>query len=224
MIQNKEYNPGDYLPSEIELAHQYQVSRETIRKAHNLLSQEGYISKQQGRGTVVLDVHRFKISGSSLEGFNELQKGQNFSIDETLILKNKIEKISKERLLKFTVLEKDITVLTLERLRKIGGENVILDIDYFKVEIISEIPDENAKESIFKYVEQVTKQSIGFAHKEITVEKVTETDKILLDIGSDTHVVVIRSKVFLDDATLFQFHESRHRVDTFKLIDFARRM
>ncbi|MFR5172363.1 MAG: trehalose operon repressor, partial [Clostridium paraputrificum] len=34
---------------------------------------------------------------------------------------------------------------------------------------------------------------------------------------------VIRSEVYLEDTRLFQYHESRHRVDKFKFVDFARR-
>jgi GntR family transcriptional regulator, trehalose operon transcriptional repressor len=37
-------------------------------------------------------------------------------------------------------------------------------------------------------------------------------------------VVVIRSQVYLDDANLFQFTESRHRPDKFRFVDFARRV
>jgi len=50
-----------------------------------------------------------------------------------------------------------------------------------------------------------------------------EEGKILLDIGNDTHVAVVRSDVYLDDTRFFLIHESRQRADTFKFVDFARR-
>ncbi len=43
--------PGDKLPSEHQLAAQYQVSRHTVRKALSILESEGYVSPQHGRGT-----------------------------------------------------------------------------------------------------------------------------------------------------------------------------
>ncbi|GAY77341.1 trehalose operon transcriptional repressor [Sporolactobacillus inulinus] len=38
-----------------------------------------------------------------------------------------------------------------------------------------------------------------------------------------THVVVVRSLVYLENAQLFQYTESRHRADKFRFVDFARR-
>ena len=43
--------PGDKLPSEYQLAAQYQMSRHTVRKALSILESEGYVSPQHGRGT-----------------------------------------------------------------------------------------------------------------------------------------------------------------------------
>jgi GntR family transcriptional regulator, trehalose operon transcriptional repressor len=34
---------------------------------------------------------------------------------------------------------------------------------------------------------------------------------------------VIKNYVYLEDASLFQFTESRHRPDKFRFVDFARR-
>ncbi len=53
-IQNGNYLPGSKLPTEKDLAERFLVSRNTLRQALMLLTQEGYISNQQGRGTFVL--------------------------------------------------------------------------------------------------------------------------------------------------------------------------
>ena len=48
-ILAKEYPPHSLLPSENQLIKIYGVSRETIRKALNLLTTEGYIQKTRKR-------------------------------------------------------------------------------------------------------------------------------------------------------------------------------
>ena len=53
MIIDGVYNKGDFLPSERELADKHNLSRITIRKALELLGQEGLISKEHGRGNRV---------------------------------------------------------------------------------------------------------------------------------------------------------------------------
>lgn len=53
-IRNGEYKVGSMLPPESELTKMFSVSRTTIRKAVNLLSNEQYVYVKQGRGTEVI--------------------------------------------------------------------------------------------------------------------------------------------------------------------------
>lgn len=220
-IRNNVYAVGELLPTEVKLAQKYRVSRETIRKAQSLLLEKGFIQKKQGKGAIVLDINKFEIEGSGLISFNELQKNKNLDT-EISVLKNKKEIMPLEICKKLDI-DIKTKVIAVERLRKINGEAVILDKDYFISEIIPEIPLTAVQSSIFNYIEKNLELKIGYANKEVTVAPVTEEDKILLDVGTDTHVVVIRSEVYLEDTRLFQYHESRHRVDTFRFVDFARR-
>lgn len=52
-IEAGQYAPRERIPSELELAEQYGVSRITVRRAVEDLCHEGYLVKQQGRGTFV---------------------------------------------------------------------------------------------------------------------------------------------------------------------------
>ena len=58
-ITNLEYNPGDRLPSENDLAAQYGVSRVTVRKALNMLLALGIIETRTGGGSYV---QKFRFS------------------------------------------------------------------------------------------------------------------------------------------------------------------
>jgi GntR family transcriptional regulator len=52
-IVRGEWQPGDMIPPESELIEQYQLSRTTVRQVLDMLSNEGLIYRQQGRGTFV---------------------------------------------------------------------------------------------------------------------------------------------------------------------------
>jgi GntR family transcriptional regulator len=51
-----ELRPGARLPSEAEMADQYGVSRDTIRRATSELASEGLLVVLQGRGTFVVEI------------------------------------------------------------------------------------------------------------------------------------------------------------------------
>ncbi|GAB6100393.1 arabinose utilization transcriptional regulator AraR [Halanaerocella petrolearia] len=51
LVNEGQIKPGDKLPTESELTEKYNVSRHTVRKALNILNQEGLLHKKQGVGT-----------------------------------------------------------------------------------------------------------------------------------------------------------------------------
>src|SRR5690625_5165844 len=54
-IKSNEYKKGDRIPTELDLCKSFDVSRTTVRTALNQLTTEGYLVRQQGRGTFVAD-------------------------------------------------------------------------------------------------------------------------------------------------------------------------
>lgn len=64
-IKNGELRRGDRLPSEETLQRQFQVSRQTVRNAMQVLEIDGYISRRRGSGSYVLweDIPRERTVG-----------------------------------------------------------------------------------------------------------------------------------------------------------------
>ncbi|WP_055108218.1 trehalose operon repressor [Paenibacillus ihumii] len=214
--------PGSKLPSENELAEAYQISRETVRKGLNLLAQNGYINKVKGKGSFVLDTGRLKFPISGLVSYKELS--------ERLGKKSRTLVYATERvpaggdIAKELRIEANQPVWKVIRSREIDGERIILDIDYLLAEIIPNLTKDIAADSIYQYLEQELLLKISYAEKVISVERATNMDHQYMDLKDDTHVVVVRGYVHLEDTTLFQYTESRHRLDKFQFVDFARRI
>lgn len=219
---DQKYSEGELLPSENSMAKEYGVSRETIRKALDYLSQDGLIQKKQGLGSIVLNPSLFDFPISGLTSFKELSDAQEMN-SKTILLRNeriKVDGYLKKKLM--LPLEKE--VIAIERVREIDGQRVIYDYDYLNPEITGDIPDEVLAHSLYEYLENERHLPIAFANKEIIVENVNEKDRENMDLrDEDNHLVVISSHVYLEDARYFQFSESRHRVDKFRFIDFSRR-
>ncbi|MBU5593723.1 trehalose operon repressor [Amphibacillus sp. MSJ-3] len=220
-IEHDEWEVGQLLPSENELKDQYQTSRETIRKALNLLSQNGYIQKIRGKGSVIIERNKFNFPVSGLVSFKEIADKIDQDVKTSV---HDLSLVNPDQFLQTHLrVEQDEKVWRVIRTREFSGERVILDKDFLIENRVSGLTIDICQDSIYAYIENQLNLTISFAKKEITVEEPTEEDYQLLDLEGFNNIVVIKNYVYLDDATLFQYTESRHRPDRFRFVDFARR-
>lgn len=221
-INKKHWKDAKMLPSENDLALNYEVSRETIRKALDLLAQNGFIQKVRGKGSVILESGQFNFPVSGIVSFKELATSIKQPV-QTIVNELSIVEANEKLQSKLNIKSKEL-VWKVVRTREIAGEKVILDKDYFNRDFIPSLTKEVCQDSIYQYLENDLQLDISYAHKEILVEEPTTEDRDLLDLDGHSNIVVIRSMVYLDDTSLFQYTESRHRPDKFKFVDFARRV
>ncbi|UQS81892.1 trehalose operon repressor [Bombilactobacillus folatiphilus] len=215
------YPPNSLLPSENKLTQQYQVSRDTVRKALQLLQNQGYIQKQKGRGSIVLTQPKYPLSVSGIISYQEFT--------EKLHLDNQTQLISIEK----TTLPTDefislggvepLDVIAVKRVRWIENRARILDIDYLNATVIPHISKQVAQTSLYQYIEQELELKISYAQKEITVAQSTQQDQQYLDLKPHEPVAVVKSITNLADTTPFQYTISRHCAFEFRFQDFARR-
>lgn len=220
-IKTGYYKADNLLPSESNLMKDYNASRDTIRKSLNILTQEGYIQKAKGKGSFVLDINRFAFPVSGVVSFKEIGKqlGKEFSTEVKILQCILPDKTICNHL----NINKNQKVWEIFRTRKIDRENIILDKDYILQRFVNNLTFDICKNSIYEYIEDILNLKIAYAKKQITVEKSTEEDKKYLDLDGYNMVVVVRSCTYLEDTSLFQYTESRHRPDKFVFVDFARR-
>lgn len=219
-IRQQVYPPETHLPTEQELQEIYKSSRDTVRKALSLLTDNGLIQKVQGRGSIVLKHEQVDFPVSGLTSYQELV--------ETLQLDSKTEVLSLELLTVSSTLslltgfEVYSKVWKVVRTRRIDGKIVVLDTDYLSTKIVPQLSLETAQHSIYAYLENELGLDIAYAQKEITVEPCSEEEKKIMH-HKDDYLVLIRSKVFLSNAQQLQYTESKHKIDKFKFVEFARR-
>ena len=139
LIEEEKIKPGEKIPSEYELANKHEVSRHTIRKALDLLLQEGLLYKEQGVGTfyggraddsskmvgfVSISVHDY-IFSDILTGIDDALHEAGYQ----LLLGNSKDNIDREADIINNMLERDIDGLIIEPAKSSYEENNI-DIFY----------------------------------------------------------------------------------------------
>ncbi|BBK62441.1 trehalose operon repressor [Amedibacterium intestinale] len=220
-IADKTIKANSYLPSENELMKKYDASRDTIRKALNLLSTNGYIQKEKGKGSLVLDTSTINFPVSGVTSYKELEKSNLVHETKTHVIEFKRMPADEE--IKNLLYMQGGDVYKVVRVREIEKEKIILDTDYLKADVVEGLKKEHAQNSLYEYIEKDLGLSVSFARKEITVIPATKEEKQLLDMKDYDLLVCVRSFTYLEDATLFEYTVSKHRPDKFRFVDFARR-
>lgn len=219
-IINTTYQPGSLLPTEQDLQKLYGVSRDTVRKALRLLTEKGLIQKVQGRGSQVLKQELLNFPVSGLTSYQELVESLHLD-SVTQVISLDLDTIDEKEALR-TGFAQGHQVWKVLRTRTIDGFVSVLDLDYLSKDCVPEVTKEIAENSIYAYLENDLGLDISYAQKEITIQASTERERLLMD-NTDEYLVLIRSRVYLGDTRQFQYTESRHKIDKFQFVDFARR-
>ncbi|QWT17814.1 GntR family transcriptional regulator [Collinsella sp. zg1085] len=126
-ISSGQYAPKDKLPSEPELSKRYGVSRITVRRAVEELCDEGYVVKQQGRGTFVSSppIDRFLLQHDMVKSFSHVCADAGAIPGAQLISREIIPAGAEEQ--DFLQLDEQDLVLHIRRLRTADNTPIFLE-------------------------------------------------------------------------------------------------
>ncbi|MGL5384101.1 MAG: GntR family transcriptional regulator [Tannerellaceae bacterium] len=212
------YHDTKKLPKEEELIQQYGVSRTTIRKSINILVNKGYVYQVQGSGIFVRE--------AALQDYVSLENVKGLTRDFPT-------KTVHAKLLKLEIIEANKTLANemqceigtkiyyLERLRSVDGKKFALEYSYFNKNIIPYLSEEIIKSSIYSYIIDDLKLTIGFADKIITADKLSPMEAELLELESGDPALMLKSTVFLSNGKIFEVSKSIHHYQNAKLLKLA---
>lgn len=123
-IDNGAFREGEQLPTELELADQFHVSRGTARQAITRLVNEGAVDRTAGRGTFVLS-RRLVYTARELLGFTEQIRASGRIPSSEVIEIVIVDAIDNSHGIDFG--QGVERLLSIERVRKADGEPVALE-------------------------------------------------------------------------------------------------
>jgi DNA-binding GntR family transcriptional regulator len=121
------YREGDLLPSENELCQLYGVTRPTVRQSLNNLANDGYISRHQGKGSIVHHLPR-EIGILSVSGTTSAVGDRK--LKTSIIVKPVIIPWKDDFMFPLSQLEKESGCVYMERLRLVDDVPIFYDISY----------------------------------------------------------------------------------------------
>lgn len=221
-IINEDFKSGEKIPSESSLTELFNVSRNTVRRAINQLSLEGLVTSVHGKGVFVLEKQQFKFLVGGLQSFkeaslhNEIEYSTNLHKFKEIIIDEKLSKKTG-----FAIGSKAYYIV---RSRYVNGDYSILDINYFLKDVVKDLNENIARNSVYEYIETILNLKIAGAQKVIAMESVNNLDNKHLDLKNYKLVAIIKNFVYLEDGTFFEYTESRHRPDKFTFSTYAKRL
>ncbi len=121
------YKEGDLLPSENELCSVYNITRPTVRHALYALVNDGYIKKQQGKGSIVHALPK-GIGILSIAGTTSALGAKN--LETRIITRPIVGPWDNNFFFKLTETEIESGCIKLVRLRLYNGKPIFYDINY----------------------------------------------------------------------------------------------
>ncbi|WP_047238807.1 trehalose operon repressor, partial [Chromobacterium subtsugae] len=174
-----------------------------------------------GKGVFVLKPGNIEFQLSGIVSFQEMNERMGRQVASTVV---ELAPAQVNSVLHKTMRLAEGTPLTrIKRVRNIDGENVILDINHFVAELVPGLSREVAAGSIYRYIEQQLGLTISYAQRTIEAQPCNDDDRRYLDLNGMDHVIVVKNLTHLYDGRLFEYTESRHRLDKFYFTDIARR-
>ncbi|CDR65090.1 TPA: trehalose operon repressor [Staphylococcus argenteus] len=222
-ILNGKVQYGEQIPSEHELVKLYSSSRETVRKALDLLALDGMIQKIHGKGSLVIYQEMTEFPFSELVSFKEMQEEMGVSYSTEVVVNEMVDACDVPEVQRALNIDSSEQLIHIVRTRRLNQHVKIVDEDYFLKTFVSSISNEVASNSIYDYLENELGLNISYSSKSITFEPFDEQAYQLFGDVSIPFSATVRSVVYLENTSPFQYNISKHLANEFKFNDFSRR-
>jgi DNA-binding GntR family transcriptional regulator len=201
-IQTGKYPIDSYLPSENEICHHFGTTRTTVRKALEELLKEGFIEKQQGKGSKV--VQRRKALGLlTVKGFSEVT---NYQVKTVMLLQPRIQNWDDMIGFPLTKSEKSGQCVYFQRVRYMNEQAVMLEHNWYSIDALKLLkPEDFIEGSFFKTLQQEFLIEIMGSEQELRAEKANKViaQNLSLKIGDPVLHISARFKTSKKGLTLY---------------------
>jgi GntR family transcriptional regulator len=217
-IRGKQLQPGDALPTEMEIAARFGISRMTVRRAISELVSAGMVYTQKGKGTfvasprldsVVFNLNNFydEIRQKGMKPHSELLEARIIKADEKLGRRLGIE--VNTRCLYFRI------VITAD------GEPLAYETKYTVYAKRTPILESELKDPSLSTLAAAHSDATPSSSKKVLmVSKTTEEEAQVLGVSPGTPVFLMIQTIFDDDSKIIAWGKSLYRGDRYKLTSY----
>lgn len=213
-IGNGEWPEGSLIPSERELCEQYGISRMTARQSITELVKEGYLYREQGKGTYV---SRPKITQQlmKLTGFSQDMQARHWKPGARVL---SIEMwLSDEVIANNLRIKEGQPIFRLNRLRLANDEPLSLETTCINFIGCERLLDEDFEQnSLYALLNSKYGLPVIEAEQEMEAGLATDDEAKLLNVRTGGPVLRIRRTTYSERNQVFEYAQSVYRGDKYK--------
>ncbi|MBP1044955.1 GntR family transcriptional regulator [Enterococcus sp. BWM-S5] len=204
---------GDRLPSERELAVQFNVSRMTLRQAIQTLADEGILERKIGSGTYVA---RQKVQEKMIgtTSFTEIMVSQNRTPSSKTV-SYFITQPSSSELEKLQLSEHE-SILRMERIRYADNVPICFEVASIPYSLIDKYSKSEVSQSLYKTLEVKGGYKIGQANQTISAMLASEQIAEYLEIKRGEAILRLRQISYLTDGRPFEYVRTQYAGNRFE--------
>lgn len=175
-IECHELKPGDKIPSETELASQYDVSRMTVRQALNEMLRERVLLRRRGFGTFVAEkIVTRTFHANTVTGFYDEFNSPEYPLRSIVIEKSLV--FPQKSVCEQMGIDERTLAVKLTRIRVQGDQPLLVDESYLDKALWDQIKDTDFSEiSLFAFLSEI--QGVKAETADCDVRAMTASQKI----------------------------------------------
>lgn len=215
-ILDMQHKIGDLLPTEEELQQQFKASRTTVRRAVEVLENEGFVKRHQGRGTRICSVNprqNLNYVSSITETLKEIYG--NVITGAFSIIKTHPSKEIQES---FNISEKQ-EVYKVHRTKVVQGKVIayLKNIVFARyVPDLEKHSDSIKSQGLYQTFEQVYGLELDYAIENISVYMSGPLESEIFELQYPIPLYCSQRTTYLSDGSLFEIDKSFIRAEDFE--------
>ncbi len=215
-IQESVFGIGDRLPPETDLSDRFGVNRHTLRRAIEVLRQEGIVSIERGRGTFVMAAPIAVTIGKRVR-YNEALKAQALNPQWQLL--RVVELSADPKLAKRLAIALGDPVVLFERLSQVDEVPISLASSHFPSQ---RFPKLSAHCETYRSVSRLLRQEYACDHirhsTRVSARTARPRDARLLKMPATTPILLSESINVDQQGAVIEYGVTRFRGDRMELV------
>ena len=189
-LETEDIKVGDFLPPEPELQKAFHVSRTTVRKAVEMLAQQGFVYIRQGKGTQVMDFKATQKLGF-VTSFSETLREKGSTVTQADM---RIDLVPAPRRIALDLqIDPNERVVKIERVTMANGTPIALMTNFLVPSIAPGIEKRlSGMSGLYSFLESEYNLVIEAATDFISARDVTDAEAEKLQIPPHSPLLVVR--------------------------------